>query len=284
MRIQYKNLIMPALIVALISGFFAAPIFVEERGIWSNAAIAEASTETKNWWPKLWKHFVFYFVEGDDIDITVGNDPKSITFAVEDDIDISALRASTASGLGIYDVDSNLGIFVEDGGNVGIGATTPVGPLHIHADTGNSGETLSIQSKTDNRPGIQLWNNNQTEGGAVFFSDDMQVFTGAGDLILTGGDSGIAGEGIIFKTWTSNNTFERVRIDTNGNVGIGTSNPARKLEVSGAIKLGDEGTKPVCDATARGTIWLDYGGSGEKDAAEICMKDAADIYAWHVIY
>ena len=68
-----------------------------------------------------------------------------------------------------------------------------------------------------------------------------------------------------------------------GNVGIGTTSPARKLDVNGAIKLADEGSKPSCDSTTRGTIWMDFGGSGVKDTMEVCAKKGNDAYAWRTL-
>lgn len=44
------------------------------------------------------------------------------------------------------------------------------------------------------------------------------------------------------------------------------------------------GTKPACDATQRGKIWLVAGGAGVLDTFEICRKDAADAYAWVSLY
>ncbi len=54
---------------------------------------------------------------GDDIDVSTN------TVALEDDIDVSYVRASSGSGLYLYDDGSTLGIFIKDGGNVGIGST-----------------------------------------------------------------------------------------------------------------------------------------------------------------
>jgi hypothetical protein len=77
---------------------------------------------------------------------------------------------------------------------------------------------------------------------------------------------------------------ERMRIDSNGNVGIGTMYPSQKLEVNGGIMLNTTTSKPTCSATTRGTLWFTQSASGVKDMLEVCAKDAANTYAWRTIY
>jgi len=52
----------------------------------------------------------------------------------------------------------------------------------------------------------------------------------------------------------------------------------------GAVQIGDPGARPACDATTRGTFWIDEGGAGVKDTVDVCAKDAVDAYAWRNIY
>jgi hypothetical protein len=52
-----------------------------------------------------------------------------------------------------------------------------------------------------------------------------------------------------------------------------------------AVRLDPSGTtKPTCDVTQRGTFWHAYGGASVKDTVEVCAKDAADAYAWRLLY
>lgn len=46
----------------------------------------------------------------------------------------------------------------------------------------------------------------------------------------------------------------------------------------------ETGTRPTCNAAERGTFWYVAGAAGVKDTVEVCTKDAADAYAWRVIY
>ena len=77
---------------------------------------------------------------------------------------------------------------------------------------------------------------------------------------------------------------ERVRVSGSGNVGVGTSSPQQKLEVSGGVRLNTTTAKPACDASARGTFWVSQGASGVKDSVEVCAKDASNAYAYRTLY
>lgn len=80
--------------------------------------------------------------------------------------------------------------------------------------------------------------------------------------------------------------LHRLTIADDGNMGVNLGNVAaiHSLETSGALRIGDEGTKPSCAAGERGTVWHDFGGAGVKDTVEVCAKDAANAYAWRVLY
>lgn len=66
-----------------------------------------------------------------------------------------------------------------------------------------------------------------------------------------------------------------------GVVGVGTGTAG---STAGGLALTSvrwvTGTRPTCDAAARGTSWYVAGGAGAADTIEICLKSAADTYAW----
>jgi len=50
-----------------------------------------------------------------------------------------------------------------------------------------------------------------------------------------------------------------------------------------SVRITTTGSKPTCDSTTRTGIFYVQGAGGVADSVEICMKDAADAYAWKVL-
>jgi hypothetical protein len=100
---------------------------------------------------------------------------------------------------------------IDSSGNVGIGTTSPASLLTLKQSTGNT--TTS---------GIQLIRNDNTNYAAIYMGGDDALYF-----------QNLANGAQIFYT---NNT-ERMRIDSSGNVGIGTTSPGSKLDVKGTLRL-----------------------------------------------
>ncbi len=131
---------------------------------------------------------------------------------------------------------------ITSGGNVGIGTTSPQTQLHV----------------------------SDPAGGDVYSRFTTTSYT-------TGFDVGIASSGIT-QNWNRNNTpwrvatnnIERMRIESSGNVGIGTTSPASTLDVNGTISATTFGTSSQNAYGARtvstssptggsdGDIWYKY--------------------------
>ena len=105
-----------------------------------------------------------------------------------------------------------------NGGNVGIGTTSPDAPLHISNDDGING-LIKLES-SDIESSIVFEDNGST--GIVNVgcrNDDLKLRSDAGNITF----------------FTHSDSTERMRIDSDGRVGIGTSSPSAKLDVNGTI-------------------------------------------------
>ena len=115
------------------------------------------------------------------------------------------------------------------GGNVGIGTTSPAYKLEVNGgNTANSfkvngyvnGSAYGIADRFTLSSGTRLW----------FYDSNVQIYRDTSTLKIYGHD------GIAFET----NSNERVRIDSSGNVGIGTTSPDAKLHVNEAGTLNSQ--------------------------------------------
>jgi len=124
---------------------------------------------------------------------------------------------------------------------VGIGTTAPAEKLHINgAVRGNQNGALRISTSSgyvDIGPKNTGWSHFSTDRSKFYFSAEIRVNSGA-----IGSYSG----NLFLRT---QGTTRMTILNSNGNVGIGTSNPTYKLSVNGNIR-----TKEVRVETG----WSDY--------------------------
>ena len=128
----------------------------------------------------------------------------------------------TSSIFEIADITANATrLAITSSGNVGIGTNNPSAKLQV---TGTSATADVI-----------LDGNGSSNGGNLYFYADI---SGSGNKYrssVSGINISNAGSGLTFSTINNGNTAptERMRIDHNGNVGIGTSSPQTLFDVRG---------------------------------------------------
>ena len=143
-----------------------------------------------------------------------------------------AYSTTLTGGTGIVNLGS--GQFYKDAsGNVGIGTNSPGTKLDVNGGI----SVVGITAKADGGEGGQLSLNNTTDTATAYIfdvdsSNHGRLFTTQNNTNLTLGQ--LSGTGGQFLVYT--NGAERMRIDSSGNVGIGTSSPTTALEVLGAAK------------------------------------------------
>ena len=139
-------------------------------------------------------------------------------------------------------------------------------PLAVQYDTTNGGDYIATIH-------AQAWDGSAWQNGASFaYRIDGPVSAGNTPTSLS--------------IYTGNNAPGKkinLHVASNGNVGMGTTVPAQKLEVNGGVRLNTATAKPTCDANARGTLWFTNGGAG-KDTLEVCAQDAGAVLGWRALY
>ncbi len=142
-----------------------------------------------------------------------------------------AFRANQNGGSG--------GSFRFTGGNVGIGTTSPAAKLNVSTsslwgtavtdaitidNTGSAGDVNSEHSL-----GRIRWRTNGVIGASI---DAIRDTPGAGHNVDIAFSTNTGGSGT--------STVERMRINYNGNVGIGTTSPSNTLDVNGGAEINGE--------------------------------------------
>jgi hypothetical protein len=147
---------------------------------------------------------------------------------------IQGFRFMQQTGTGTF---MNLLAIDGDSGNVGIGTTSPDRPLVVKA-SGGLGGAISVWPTTDSTEASIRFATTAAGGGNTWYAGQGVWGSGAGNFAI--GD-----------------VANRLTILSSGNVGIGTTNPGRPLEVDG----GDRQLRLRNFATAPGKYW-DIGPDG----------------------
>jgi len=131
-------------------------------------------------------------------------------------------------------------------GYLGIGTTNPATILDIESGENSTDPAVADPPilRLTNRTAVASWVNGAINGEIQFYTKDTSgnapYITGFIKSINENGGSLPSG-GLAFGTTKYNESggaSERMRIDTNGNVGIGATSPGAKLDVNGDILIG----------------------------------------------
>jgi len=131
------------------------------------------------------------------------------TIVSDDDTSVSLGLGDDVGDNFIVDTDK-LVVEGKVGGNVGIGTTSPESALHVETAASHCAVTIARNAKSTGEVGINL---DGGTGGKIWY---LVQQNDSDDLTL----------------WDSNGDAARVTYKSGGNVGIGTTSPAAKLEVS----------------------------------------------------
>lgn len=139
----------------------------------------------------------------------------------------------------------NLAMMV-DGGNVGIGTTSPFAKLHIYSSTDVFSEVQTVG--TSHAAGLYLLSGDGTTSGRYSY-----VRAASNETTPQEWRFGMYGD----KNWSIydyTNTSARFVVNTSGNVGIGTTTPSSKLSINGGLHVGGDSDAGDNNILADGTI------------------------------
>ena len=143
---------------------------------------------------------------------------------------------------------------IDSSGNVGIGTSTP-------STYGVDGAEDLVIGQADGNHGITIssWN---ASNGTLAFTDTTNATVGRGYLDY---------DHAVNAMTVGTNGTERMRIDSSGNVGIGTSSPTQKLDVRGILHIQPNNTSSVQTG-----ITLKDSGGGSSEGINIQWTSASD--------
>jgi hypothetical protein len=120
---------------------------------------------------------------------------------------------------------------IDASGNVGIGTTSPAVKFQIN-DTGNAGFSFDTTNSAIS--------NTYGTGGGILLRGQTVNLSGGGQIFLGGS---ARGDSLINAISFDTSNTERMRLDANGSLGIGTNSPAYKLDVQAPAGTGALSTK-----------------------------------------
>jgi len=136
----------------------------------------------------------------------------------------------------------NEGIRIDNSGNVGIGTTSPSNQLTVF---GTSESALALQSSNNSsNHGLAFQNNGGNYTWSIFRTD---AGSNAADLVFAGGSS----------STNVTSLTERMRINKDGEVGIGTNNPLSPLHILASPPAnGNAGQLEIRESTTGDGMYL----------------------------
>jgi len=154
------------------------------------------------------------------------------------------------------------------GGNVGIGTASPATKLNVfNAGSGLGNIVAATFSTIDGSAGSQALKIGAYQSGGTVVSG-VQIR----GVYSYGGNAGTALA--LDYSNTGGTVTEAMRIDTSGNVGIGTSSPSVKLEVAGEAKVGTGGTGAL-----NGVITINGSSNASYGSVLVGQRNGSNTYA-----
>lgn len=186
----------------------------------------------------------------------------------DDTIVIAADEDNLGAGSEIqFRIDADQKVVIDSSGNVGIGTTAPSANLDISDSSSaalNALELHNSDTTADNRVNI-LFSTPDTSGDTDNAASIQARFTARSA-------TGVSGALAFSTANNANNPSEQMRIDSDGNVGIGTTSPDEKLQIDGNLHLLTDSQKVLLGTGKDMSIFYD-GTDGNIKTDEVAPSD-----------